>query len=67
MMKLGLHCYRLPSQMTLYETLEREVLPAYAARKRWVAMMQASIATIRERFSADRMLREYFARLYARE
>ena len=30
-------------------------------------MMQASIATATERFSSDRMVREYFERLYARE
>jgi len=29
-------------------------------------MMEASIATVAERFSAERMVREYFARLYAR-
>jgi len=27
--------------------------------------MEASIATVEERFSAERMVREYFARLYA--
>jgi starch phosphorylase len=51
---------------SLYGVLEGEVLPAYADRKRWVAMMQASIATVHERFSSDRMVREYFATLYAR-
>ena len=50
----------------LYATLEDEVLPAYADRQRWVAMMQASITTVAERFSSDRMVREYFERLYAR-
>jgi len=50
----------------LYGTLEREVLPAWADRARWLAMMQASIATVEERFSAARMVREYFALLYAR-
>src|SRR5206468_10549824 len=50
----------------LYGTLEREVLPAWADRARWLAMMEASIATVEERFSAERMVREYFARLYAR-
>jgi hypothetical protein len=30
-------------------------------------MMQASIAMSEERFSSDRMLREYFAQLYTRE
>src|SRR5947207_1688919 len=50
----------------LYGTLEREILPAWADRARWLAMMEASIATVEERFSAQRMVREYFARLYAR-
>jgi glycogen phosphorylase len=49
----------------LYDVLEREVLPAYAARERWTAMMQASIAMAESRFSSDRMVREYFDRLYA--
>jgi len=30
-------------------------------------MMQASITMAEERFSSDRMLREYFAQLYARD
>ena len=51
----------------LYRTLETEVLPAYADRARWLDMMQASIETVRERFSSDRMVREYFERLYARD
>src|SRR5205809_460764 len=50
----------------LYGTLEREILPAWADRARWLAMMEASIATVKERFSAERMVREYFARPYAR-
>jgi starch phosphorylase len=49
---------------SLYDVLEREVLPAYADRARWTGMMQASIATAEEKFSSDRMLREYFERLY---
>jgi len=48
----------------LYEVLDGEVLPAWADRARWVAMMQASIATGVEKFSSDRMLRDYFAELY---
>jgi len=28
-------------------------------------MMQASIETVQERFSSDRMVEEYFAQLYA--
>jgi glycogen phosphorylase len=50
----------------LYEVLEREMLPAFADRARWLGMMQASIATVEERFSSDRMCREYFEHLYAR-
>jgi starch phosphorylase len=49
----------------LYDTLEREVLPAFADPARWAAMMRASIRMGVERFSSDRMVKEYFARLYA--
>ena len=41
------------------------MLPACADRARWVAMMQARIRMASTRFSADRMVRDYFARLYA--
>jgi starch phosphorylase len=51
---------------SLYTTLEREVLAAYADRARWIGMMQASIRTCAEGFSSDRMVRDYFERLYAR-
>jgi len=50
----------------LYAVLENEVLPTYADRQRWTPMMQASIASVQQRFSSDRMVEEYFARLYAR-
>ena len=49
----------------LYATLEGEVLPAFAAPARWTAMMRASIRMGVEQFSSDRMVREYFYRLYA--
>ena len=51
---------------SLYRVLEQEVLPAYADRDRWVEMMRASITTVQERFSSDRMVRQYFDELYAR-
>ncbi len=51
----------------LCRVLVDRVLPAYTDRASWTAMMQASIATATERFSSDRMVREYFERLYARE
>jgi starch phosphorylase len=48
----------------LHRLLEEEVFPAWADRGRWVGMMQASIAMASTRFSAARMVREYFTRLY---
>jgi starch phosphorylase len=48
----------------LYRVLEREVLPAYAERARWIAIMRASIAMSQWRFSSDRMVEEYVARVY---
>jgi starch phosphorylase len=50
--------------VALYDVLEGEVLPAWADRARWVAMMQASITMGVDKFSSDRMLRDYFAELY---
>jgi starch phosphorylase len=49
---------------SLYDTLEDEVLPAFADEPRWTAMMRASIEMAMTRFSSDRMVNEYFARLY---
>ena len=48
----------------LYATLRTEVFPAWHDRSRWVAMMQASIHMAQDKFTMDRMLREYFERLY---
>jgi starch phosphorylase len=49
----------------LYGTLETEVLPAFADPARWTRMMRASIRMAVERFSSDRMVTDYFSRLYA--
>ena len=49
---------------TLLAVLEGEVLPAYAEPARWAWMMRAAIQMATARFSAERMVREYFARLY---
>ena len=49
----------------LYDVLEREVLPAWADPARWTRMMRAAITMGVEKFSSDRMVREYFDRLYA--
>jgi len=48
----------------LYDVLEREVLPTYEQdRPRWGRMMAASIDMARQ-FTSDRMVREYFDRMY---
>jgi starch phosphorylase len=48
----------------LYRVLEEEVVPAYADRPRWLAMMRASIAELGERFNTNRMVREYVETMY---
>jgi starch phosphorylase len=49
---------------SLYATLEDDIIPAWADRTRWTAMMRASIASVEDAFSSARMVREYFAQLY---
>jgi starch phosphorylase len=49
----------------LYLTLERDVLPAYAERGRWTEVMRASIAMSQWRFSSDRQVEDYVAKVYA--
>lgn len=48
----------------LHRVLEREVLPAYADRARWLSVMRASIAMSQWQFSSDRMVEEYVTRVY---
>ncbi len=49
----------------LYAVLKNEVLPTYYKdRKKWVAMMRASIQSTRDSFSVQRMLDEYYDLLY---
>ncbi len=48
----------------LFDTLEREVVPAWADQARWIRMMRAAIRVAVEQFSSDRMLSDYFTRLY---
>jgi len=48
----------------LYRELEDEIIPTfYDQPARWLEMMRASIA-LTDRFSSDRMFRDYFRRLY---
>jgi glycogen phosphorylase len=50
----------------LYETLVGEVVPTYYKRReRWIEMMESSISMSQRPFSSDRMVEEYFSRLYA--
>ena len=51
----------------LYALLHDEIVPAfYGDRARWRRMMRASIAMATQQFSSDRMLRDYYAKLYRR-
>jgi starch phosphorylase len=48
----------------LYELLEGDVLSAWADRARWANMMVASVRMASTHFSSERMVLEYFERLY---
>jgi len=48
----------------LHHVLEYEVLPAYAVRARWLAIMRASIAMAQWRFSSDRQVEDYVTKVY---
>ncbi|MGZ3405312.1 MAG: alpha-glucan family phosphorylase [Polyangia bacterium] len=51
----------------LYALLEDEIMPTfYGNRARWRAMMRASIAVGVQQFSSDRMVGDYYTRLYRR-
>ncbi len=52
-------------QDLLHQTLERDVLPAYKDRERWLPIMRASIAMSEWRFSSDRMIEDYVNKVYA--
>jgi starch phosphorylase len=50
---------------SLYRVLRREVIPTYYRhREKWIKMMQASIKMSQEKFSAARMVKEYYTRIY---
>ena len=49
----------------LYHVLEDEVLPAWEHdRARWARMMRAAVHMAESHFSTDRMVREYFEKIY---
>ena len=49
----------------LFKTLEKDVLPAFENRAKWVAIMRASISMSQWRFSSDRMIEDYIAKVYS--
>ncbi len=49
----------------LFKTLEKQVLPAFGNRKKWLAIMRASIEMSQWRFSSDRMIEDYIAKVYS--
>ncbi len=54
--------------VALYRVLLEEIVPIYYGdRSRWLSMMKESMETTREAFSIDRMLREYYEKLYTVE
>ena len=51
----------------LYALLEDDIVPTfYRDRVRWRRMMRESVAVGVQQFSSDRMVRDYYARLYRR-
>jgi starch phosphorylase len=61
----------LAEAVALYRLLEREVVPTFYERdadglpRRWLGMMKASIGHVGTRFSARRMVLDYFGEAYA--
>jgi len=49
----------------LFKTLEKDVLPAFGSRAKWLGIMRASIAMSQWRFSSDRMIEDYIAQVYS--
>jgi glycogen phosphorylase len=49
----------------LYKVLDKDVLPAFGNKTKWLAVMRASIAMSAWRFSSDRMMQDYVARVYS--
>jgi len=49
----------------LYKVLDKDVLPAFGNKTKWLAIMRASIAMSQWRFSSDRMMQDYAAKVYS--
>ena len=49
---------------SLHTVMENDVVPAFANPSKWAAMMAASIKMGVEKFSSDRMVADYYEKLY---
>ena len=58
---------------SLYEVLENEIVPAYYAKGEndlptdWIRRMKNALATLTPQFSSDRMVKDYFEKIYLQE
>ncbi|MBA3459209.1 MAG: alpha-glucan family phosphorylase [Deltaproteobacteria bacterium] len=48
----------------LFKALDKDVLPAFGNRAKWVNIMRASIEMSEWQFSSDRMIEDYVAKIY---
>jgi starch phosphorylase len=48
----------------IYDTLEKEVIPAYYDKTKWNTLIKQSMTDVLAFFEADRMADEYYTRLY---
>ncbi len=55
---------------SLYEILENEVIPTYYSHdennlpRKWIAKMRNALITLTLEFSSDRMVKDYFEKIY---
>jgi starch phosphorylase len=58
---------------SLYEVLENEVIPAFYKKgendlpTEWIRRMKNALATLTPQFSSDRMVKDYFEKIYLQE
>ena len=58
---------------SLYEVLENEIIPAFYEKgengipTEWIRRMKNALATLTPQFSSDRMVKDYFEKIYLQE
>ncbi len=50
----------------LYRVIEEELIPAYGDRDRWLDMMDSSIKTVKDSYTAKKMLAEYYLKVWSK-